>query len=303
MFKAGLISAFLLLILPLNHDFLNYETIYICKNQKLMPKKLTQDEFIERSVKKHGKKYDYSKVNYINSTTEVIVICPEHGEFNVLPERHYGRGDGCPICRWKRAKQSIRKVQGLTKERFIEKARKIHGGKYDYSKVVYENTDTPVCIVCPEHGEFWQTPHHHLGGSGCPECGKNDLSEKKLGDIISESFDDVIRQFKPDFLKTNGKSQSIDIFLPKCNVGVEYQGRQHFVPVPRYGGIEEYRKTVERDERKFNKCKEHGITILYFSYEKEIPDTYLNKVFVNEADLINNIKNYYEHEQKNQEDN
>lgn len=83
--------------------------------------------------------------------------------------------------------------------------------------------------------------------------------------------------------------------MPKYNLWIEYHGRQHFVPVSIYGGAEEYKKTVERDERKFNKYKEHGITILYFSYEKEIPDTYLNKVFTNEAELINNIKKCHEH--------
>ena len=269
-----------------------------------MPKKLTQEEFIERASKRHNGKYDYSKATYVNQQTQVLVICPEHGEFWIWPEAHYGkRGQGCPLCRWKKAKESIRKVQGLTREQFIEKAKKVHGNKYDYSKVEYENYDTNVTIICPEHGEFPQTPHHHLGGSGCPECGKNDISEKKLGDIISENFDEVVKQYKPDFLNVNGKSQSIDIFLPKYNLGIEYQGRQHFVPVSRYGGIEEYKKTVERDERKFNKCKEHGITILYFSYEKEIPDTYLSKVFTNETELINNIKKYYEHKEKNQKDN
>ena len=225
----------------------------------------------------------------MNGQTKVCIICPEHGEFWQTPSSHIS-GRGCPTCRWDKAKNSIRKAQGLTREQFIEKAIGIHGDKYDYSKVVYENTDTPVCIICPEHGEFWQTPHHHLSGSGCPECGKNDISEKKLTDILNENFDNLIRQYKPDFLRTNGKVQSIDIFLPNYNVGVEYQGRQHFVPVSRYGGIEEYKKTVERDKRKFNKCKEHGITILYFSYEKEIPDTYLSKVFTNETELINNIK-------------
>lgn len=259
-----------------------------------MPKKLTQEEFVERATKRHSGKYDYSKATYVNQQTQVLVICPEHGEFWTWPEAHYGkRGQGCPLCRRKKAKESIRKVQGLTREQFIEKAKKVHGNKYDYSKVEYENYDTNVTIICPEHGEFPQTPHHHLGGSGCPECGRNDLSEKKLGDVISENFDNVIKQYKPDFLRANGKPQSIDIFLPKYNLGIEYQGRQHFVPVPRYGGIEEYKKTVERDERKFNKCKEHGITILYFSYEKEIPDTYLNTVFTNETELIKEIKTCY----------
>ena len=43
-------------------------------------------------------------------------------------------------------------------EIFIERAKKVHGDKYDYSKVEYVNTHTKVCIICPEHGEFWQLP-------------------------------------------------------------------------------------------------------------------------------------------------
>lgn len=61
----------------------------------------------------------------------------------------------------------------LTTEDFITKATKIHNGKYDYSKVEYVNTKTKVCIICPEHGEFWQTPRDHLSGRGCPLCAKN----------------------------------------------------------------------------------------------------------------------------------
>ena len=59
-----------------------------------------------------------------------------------------------------------------TTEQFIEEARKVHGNRYDYSKVVYVNNRTKVCIICPEHGEFWQTPKNHKRGQGCPVCGK-----------------------------------------------------------------------------------------------------------------------------------
>ena len=58
----------------------------------------------------------------------------------------------------------------LTTEQFIKKAQQIHNNKYDYSKVEYVNNRTKVCIICPEHGEFWQTPHSHLSGKGCPHC-------------------------------------------------------------------------------------------------------------------------------------
>jgi hypothetical protein len=50
---------------------------------------------------------------------------------------------------------------------FIEKAKKIHGDKYDYSKVEYVDSQTKVCIICPIHGEFFVTPHNHLRGRIC----------------------------------------------------------------------------------------------------------------------------------------
>lgn len=55
-------------------------------------------------------------------------------------------------------------------EIFIEKAKLIHGNKYDYSKAYYINSQTKVCIICPKHGEFWQKPYSHLNGNGCPSC-------------------------------------------------------------------------------------------------------------------------------------
>ena len=56
---------------------------------------------------------------------------------------------------------------------FFIKAKIKHNNKYDYSKVDYINSRTKICIICPKHGEFWQTPANHLHGCGCPKC-KND---------------------------------------------------------------------------------------------------------------------------------
>ena len=52
--------------------------------------------------------------------------------------------------------------------------KKYIGDKYDYSKVEYINAKTKVCIICPIHGEFWQTPYQHLNlKQGCSKCSKN----------------------------------------------------------------------------------------------------------------------------------
>jgi len=58
----------------------------------------------------------------------------------------------------------------LTTEEFIQKAKAVHGDKCDYSKAVYVNSKTKVCIVCPKHGEFWKRPDTHLQRHGCPKC-------------------------------------------------------------------------------------------------------------------------------------
>ena len=128
-----------------------------------MPKRFTKEDFIERAKKVHGDKYDYSKVEYINSETKVCIICPIHGEFWQRPADHI-RGVGCRFCYGN---------EKMSKEIFIEKAKKIHGNKYDYSKVVYNGNKTKVCIICPIHGEFWQRPNDHLSGYACPYCGNN----------------------------------------------------------------------------------------------------------------------------------
>ena len=68
---------------------------------------------------------------------------------------------------------------------FIEKANLMHNNKYDYTKSKFINYKTKVCIICPEHGEFWQLPGNHIHGRGCPKCGqaynikRNNHQEKK----------------------------------------------------------------------------------------------------------------------------
>lgn len=134
-----------------------------------MGKKLTKKEFIERARKIHGDKYDYSKTEYINNSTKVKIICPIHGEFEQSPTSHIDRGSGCLICGGKKK---------LNTDDFISKARNIHGNKYDYSKVEYINNRIKVEIICPKHGEFEQSPSHHLDGQDCRKCMKYKLRSK-----------------------------------------------------------------------------------------------------------------------------
>lgn len=67
-----------------------------------------------------------------------------------------------------------------TNEEFIKEAIIKHNGKYSYKKTNYIKNNIKVCITCPIHGDFWQTPTNHLSGHGCPECMKDLLHNIKL---------------------------------------------------------------------------------------------------------------------------
>ena len=137
-------------------------------------KKMTTEQFISRSKQIHGNKYDYSKVEYKGCFIKVCIICPKHGEFWQEPRVHLS-GSGCQICRIEKVnKQNTKKY-----EQFIDEAKQIHGNKYDYSKVEYKGCFDKVCITCPKHGEFWQTPDNHLHGHGCKKCAFEKIGEER----------------------------------------------------------------------------------------------------------------------------
>jgi len=120
----------------------------------------TLEEFLSQAKSIHGNKYDYSLVTYVNTETKVAIICPEHGVFLKYPKYHI-RGSGCVKC--------IGLAKKTLKE-FIDQSKLVHGNKYDYSLAEYKSNRDKLLIVCPIHGEFWQSPSNHVKGIGCPSC-------------------------------------------------------------------------------------------------------------------------------------
>ncbi len=129
----------------------------------------TKEQFINDAIQIHGDKYDYSKVEYINTNTKVNIICKKHlYEFEQKPSSHL-QNQGCPKCG---------NSYSPTTNEFIENAMKIHGDKYDYSKVNYLKNKSKIIIICKIHGGFEQKPNSHLSGMGCFKCGREMCTEK-----------------------------------------------------------------------------------------------------------------------------
>lgn len=156
-------------------------------------KKLTTEQFIEKSKMKHGDRYDYCKTNYISARSPVNIICQEHGVFTQNANDHMN-GYGCPHCGG---------TVKLTSGTVVEKFKAVHGDKYDYSGVVYKNAKSKVSIICRQHGEFKQIAHSHMNGHGCPECRHEKMRELYTWD--NEKFSQMAKAVhgeKYDYSKT-----------------------------------------------------------------------------------------------------
>ncbi len=101
-----------------------------------------------------------------------------------------------------------------------------------------------------------------------PLIGEKWQSETALYLIISCLFPqcNVIHHYKPDFLQ----GLEFDIFIEEIQLGIEYQGEQHFKPIAHWGGEEAFEKLKERDNRKKVVSEKRGINLIYFTYEDEI---------------------------------
>lgn len=125
-------------------------------------KKSNKSEFVKRSVEKHGNKFDYDKVVYVNSQTKVTLICKNNHEFSVRPDMHLNQGHGCRTCKNnKMVKSNID---------FITQLKEKYSDVYDYTLVDYQGVYTEVTLICKEHGKFQKTPNSLLKEFTCPSC-------------------------------------------------------------------------------------------------------------------------------------
>lgn len=152
-------------------------------------------EDIEELESLYGHIYDYSEAVYTGCFGKLKIICKKHGKFEMSLSSHL-RGRGCVSCR--KEKEAATKLQ-----KFISQSKKVHGDRYDYSKVVYSGSKSLVSIICKVHGEFEQRAESHKSGNGCAQC---------YNDSIRHTQEQVIQDYKTvhgnlyDYSEVNYKS-------------------------------------------------------------------------------------------------
>ena len=236
------------------------------------------EEFIKKAKEKHGDKYDYSKVEYTSSKEQVIIICKQHGIFKQNVGEHLS-GNGCSKCG---------NVYKKNTEEFIEKAKQVHGDKYDYSKTIYKTAKDNIIIICKEHGFFKQEAYSHSIGVGCSRCVNK--TEGILYKKLLPIYPTLITQFKQEWcinqLSKTNKYLPFDFCIPEYKIIIELDGPQHFRQIMNW-------KTPEEQFKK-DKYKEKCANDNNYSVIRIIQDDVLNDAYdwcKELCDAIEEIKN------------
>ena len=236
--------------------------------------KTTRENIIKR-INEIFPQYDLSKIsdNISSQKEKLTIICPKHGEFTASADSLLHCHE-CKRCSYeKRANLLAFKASDM-----INHANNVHSDKYDYSLVPNEvRCDNSIPIICKFHGIFNQTPYHHVNrGQGCPFCKSSHL-EKEVESFLKEKMIDYKRHKRFDWLGL----QHLDFYLPKYNIAIECQGEQHYKPIDYFGGNDGFMSQKERDLRKFGKCKDNNVELLYFTnfkFENGIPNNTFNSI-------------------------
>lgn len=161
-----------------------------------------KENFIKKATLKFNGKFDYSKVKYVNAKTKVIIICPEHGEFQQTPDKHLQSKFGCPKCSllykdkssYADTSRKAQEARNTPVEQFLQKANQKYNNKFTYEISNWKNLKSEITVICPKHGKFTTTARAHLcknNTNGCPYCGAEQRALTK-----TDSYDDVIQQFR-----------------------------------------------------------------------------------------------------------
>lgn len=170
----------------------------------------TKEEFIKEASRVHNNKYDYSKVQFIDSSTKVCVICPKHGEFYVSPYHHMV-GIGCGRCADDKMKE---KYQNIRMEKLKELSDKFPN--LDFSKSYPTKQNAKMLVTCKKHGDFYTTLSSllHKSKYGCPKCANEASSLKQRNTkekFIEES--NKVHNYKYNYDKVEYKNLRSKIII------------------------------------------------------------------------------------------
>lgn len=216
---------------------------------------LTQENFIRKAKLKHGDKYDYSQVKFIDGNTSVLI--GYNGIYYSQKPYHHLAGN---------SPENINLAVKKTLRQFINESNNVHDFKYNYDKSNYVSNQTKVIITCPIHGDFSQRPLSHIKGNGCPNCNES-KGEKEILKFL-EKYNISYERQKRFHNCRNIFELPFDFYIPIARTCIEFDGKQHYEPLTYFGGVETYEKVKLNDKIKNDFCENNYIDLIRIRYDQ-----------------------------------
>ena len=251
--------------------------------------KMTKKELMNILTERNDTNYDFSEIpDTFGANDKLHFTCLiHHITFEIcFADIKQKQHNICPEC-------GAESYNEKNKEKFLQKAIEKYGDKYDYSKVNYQGVFSEIEIYCHEHQRYFiTTPDAHIRNTGCPDC-------------MSHLYDGIV-SLVTDMLDKHGvkyeteqpfewlryiRSMRLDIYIPSLNIAIEAHGEQHFRQCDWFdkGDTNSFLTRIYRDITKYNQCKEHGITILYYSDKQYVESYPLGTVYTDLEELYQAI--------------
>jgi hypothetical protein len=214
-------------------------------------KRYTHATFLEYMTKLFGDQFTFT-TQFQGTRKSISAHCKYCDVIITRPARSFTEGNGCNNC------------FKITPKEFIDRANKIHNFAYTYieSYTLGINYINILCNRCDR--TFNQQAHAHLNGRGCPRCHRS-KGEIEIERWLMENDIDYEEQYR--FKDCVHKQQLVfDFYLKQFNAAIEFNGRQHYMPVIAFGGEKGFKEVQERDAIKREYCEENGINLIIIKF-------------------------------------
>jgi len=254
-----------------------------CANEKLSEsKKFSDDKIKDIFNKTYDGKYEFiDTIREKNKRGKIITyinyLCPCHGLKKIELGNINNSKCGCKECSDEEQKMTEDEIKRRGDEICNKMGYKYKGYFRDkgFIRIVYE---------CPIHGENNASIYHLEEGKRCPKCYSSSI-EASVNNLLKLNNIEFVEQKKFEWLRYHNPLR-LDFYLPKYNIAIECQGKQHFNSVKTWGGNDELEDRQLRDKTKKELCENHGIKIIYYAnYTYDFP----YKVITDETELLKKI--------------
>jgi len=189
-----------------------------------LERRATKEQALEKFVKVHGDKYDYSRFAYVSSKEKVEIICRKHGSFWQTPEVHAG-GGGCKAC----ANETAGSYLKYTLQRLLDHFKTCHEEEYDYQEIIDKyggdltalvDQDSTMQVFCKDHGYFTQNIRYHVRGqTACKQCASVRIATALSLDLKGKRFGKLSVTRKVN--RPSTRKQQASYWEVKCACGAD----------------------------------------------------------------------------------